>query len=505
MVSDILAEHGVLFLGSRLKRLADRMQADAAEVLERLELGVQPSQVTLLAALDRFGPLSVGDAVEALGISQPAVTRLAASLLDAGLISADRTAHDQRQKTLDLTASGRALVTRIKSTLWPPVRAAAEALTADLDGSFLQQVERLEANLARRSLSARVDDARTAPTATLRGLRIVEYSEALAPAFAEITREWVEGFFKIEENDRRIIEDPQGTIIDRGGFILFVEAEGLGIVGTCALIKIEDNVFELTKMGVKASARGRKAGEFLLDAVLKRAEAMGLDELFLLTNAKLAAAVHLYEKAGFQHDAEIMRRYGGRYARANVAMRYPLATKDKRKLETTTVRPARGAADLAAVAQLFRDYADAIGVDLSSQNFEAEVANLPGAYAPPAGELFLAVDADGTPVGCAGVRAFEPGRRCELKRLFVRPGVQGAGLGRRLLDAAFEAARQAGYSEMVLDCLPQLEAAIALYDRAGFKRTAPYWNNVIPGAIYFSKQIQPSREAGDSRTRHASG
>ena len=489
MVPDILAEHGILFLGSRLKRLADRMQADAIEVLERLELGVQPSQITLLAALDRFGPLSVGDAVEALGISQPAVTRLAASLLDAGLISADRTAHDQRQKTLELTANGRELVTRIQSTLWPPVRAAAEALTADLSGSFLQQVERLEANLARRSLTARVDDARSASSATLRGLRIVEYSDALAPAFAEITREWVEGFFKIEENDRRIIENPQGMIIDRGGFILFVEAEGLGIVGTCALMKIDEGVFELTKMGVKASARGRKAGEFLLDAVLKRAEAMGLEELFLLTNSKLGAAVHLYEKAGFQHDAEIMRRFGGRYARADVAMRYPLAGKPTSEAATANVRPARGAEDIAAVAQLFRDYADVIGVDLTSQNFEAEVAGLPGAYASPVGELFLAIDADGTPIGCVGLRAFEPGKRCELKRLFVRPGVQGARLGRRLLETACEAARKAGYKEMVLDCLPQLTKAIALYERNGFKRIPPYWNNVLPDTVYFAKDL----------------
>lgn len=489
MVSDILAEHGILFLGSRLKRVADRMQAEATEVLERLELGVQPSQVILLAALDRFGPLSVGEAVEALGTSQPAVTRLVATLVEAGLVSADRGTRDQRSKTLDLTESGRALVVRIKSTLWPAVRAAAESLTADLSGSFLQQLEGLEANLARRSLTARVEDARKTATPALNGLRIVEYSEALAPAFAEITREWVEGFFKIENEDRRIIEDPQGTIIDRGGFILFVEAEGLGIVGTCALIKIEDGVFELTKMGVKASARGRKAGEFLLDAVLKRAEAMGLDELFLLTNDKLGAAVHLYEKAGFQHDAEIMRRFGGRYARANVAMRYPLETKDKRMVKVARIRPARSRDDLAEVAQLFRDYADLIGVDLTSQNFEAEVANLPGAYAPPAGELFLAINPDGTPIGCVGLRPFEAGRRCELKRLFVRPGVQGAGLGRRLLDVALAAARKAGYREMVLDCLPQLEKAIALYDRTGFARTAPYWNNVIPGAIYFAKDL----------------
>ena len=371
MVTDILAEHGILFLGSRLKRLADRMQADAVEVLDRLQFGVQPSQVTLLAALHRFGPLSVGEAVEALGISQPAVTRILGSLADLDLVRAERSAHDQRQKQIELTAQGRELVARIERTLWPSVQTAAETLTADLSGSFLQQVEALEANLARRSLAARIQDARQG---AIPGLRIIDYSDALAPAFAEITREWVEGFFKLEENDRRLIENPRETIIERGGFILFVEAVGLGIVGTCALIKIEEGVFELTKMGVRETARGRKAGEFLLRAVIDRAAAMGLDELFLLTNARLAPAIHLYEKIGFRHDAGIMRRYGARYARCDVAMRYPLPQKDAAEAKLAHVRPARGAADVAAAAQLFRDYAALIGVDLASQNFEAEVA-----------------------------------------------------------------------------------------------------------------------------------
>lgn len=492
MVTDILAEHGILFLGSRLKRLADRMQADATEVLERLELGVQPSQVTLLTALDRFGPLTVTEMVKALGTSQPAVTRLAAGLVEAGLVSADRSAQDQRQKTIDFTTKGREVMERIRTRLWPPVRLAAEGLTAGLSGAFLEQVETLEANLDRRSLTTRVEDARRAKAedmpATLPGLRIVEYSDALAPAFAEITREWVEAHFTLEENDRRIIENPRAMILERGGFILFVEADGLGIVGTCALIKIEDGVFELTKMGVRPSARGRKAGEFLLRAVLNRAEAMGLDELFLLTNAKLAAAVHLYEKAGFCHDPEIMRRYGGRYARANVAMRYPLPEKSLATAEAAVVRPARGPVDLAAAAQLFRDYAADVDLDLTSQDFDAELAGLPSGFASPRGELFLAFDPDGTPVGCAGLRAFGP-ERCELKRLFVRPGTRGAGLGRRLLEAAIAFATAAGYREMLLESRPQMTAAIALYERRGFERIPPYPPNVIPDAIYFGRKL----------------
>jgi GNAT superfamily N-acetyltransferase len=128
--------------------------------------------------------------------------------------------------------------------------------------------------------------------------------------------------FTMEDIDRDVLCNPHDRIIAPGGDILFVEAAGLGIVGTCALKKTGATAFELTKMGVLESARGLKAGEFLLKAVLQRAAELGANPLYLLTSAKCAAAVHLYEKLGFVHDAAIMRDYGAGYARCNVAMRY---------------------------------------------------------------------------------------------------------------------------------------------------------------------------------------
>jgi N-acetylglutamate synthase-like GNAT family acetyltransferase len=154
------------------------------------------------------------------------------------------------------------------------------------------------------------------------GLSIRGYSDALAQDFHDINAEWIEAMFAMEPADRDVLEQPQARIIAPGGDILFVEADGLGIVGTCALRKTGDSEFELTKMGVLASARGRKAGEFLLRAVLRRAGELGAEKLYLLTNSKCASAIHLYEKLGFAHDTEIMRDFGSRYARCDVAMRF---------------------------------------------------------------------------------------------------------------------------------------------------------------------------------------
>lgn len=156
------------------------------------------------------------------------------------------------------------------------------------------------------------------------GLTIHDYRDDLAQAFHDINAQWISAMYRLEPTDCDVLENPRARIIDRGGDILFVEAAGLGIVGACALQKTGDRQFELTKMGVLESARGRKAGEFLLHAIIARARTLGAERLYLLSNSKSAAAIHLYEKLGFVHDVGIMDEFGARYERCNVAMRYPL-------------------------------------------------------------------------------------------------------------------------------------------------------------------------------------
>lgn len=153
-------------------------------------------------------------------------------------------------------------------------------------------------------------------------LSILPWAPERARAFHDINAAWIEEMFALEAHDREVLEDPQTHIIDRGGDILYAHSSALGLIGACALMPIEDGALELTKMGVLATARGLKVGEFLLAAAIERARHMPQRPLFLLTNSRCAAAIHLYEKLGFQHDAEIMQRYGGLYGRCNVAMRY---------------------------------------------------------------------------------------------------------------------------------------------------------------------------------------
>jgi N-acetylglutamate synthase-like GNAT family acetyltransferase len=153
-------------------------------------------------------------------------------------------------------------------------------------------------------------------------LSLVEFDDTLAPDFYRINAEWIEAMFAMEPTDRDVLENPRARIVDAGGAILFVRADD-AVVGTCALKKTGEDAYELTKMGVTDAARGKKAGEFLLGHAIARAQAMGARELYLLTSHKCAAAIHLYEKAGFVHDAGVMAKYGARYQRCDVAMDYP--------------------------------------------------------------------------------------------------------------------------------------------------------------------------------------
>jgi ribosomal protein S18 acetylase RimI-like enzyme len=159
-------------------------------------------------------------------------------------------------------------------------------------------------------------------------LSLEAFRDDLAPAFASINGEWIEAMYTMEATDRAVLGNPRVHIIDKGGEILFARSAALGLVGACALMPHADGEFELTKMGVLAAARGRKVGEFLLAGVIAHARVMQADgrlnSLFLLTNRKSEAAIHLYEKLGFVHSADIMARHGSRYERCNVAMAFPL-------------------------------------------------------------------------------------------------------------------------------------------------------------------------------------
>jgi ribosomal protein S18 acetylase RimI-like enzyme len=151
-----------------------------------------------------------------------------------------------------------------------------------------------------------------------------------------------------------------------------------------------------------------------------------------------------------------------------------------------TIQPVRTADDLLATARLFDAYATSLRLDLAYQDFGSELASLPGKYAPPRGELLLARDTDGEPLGCVGLRPVAPDGCCEMKRLYLVPGARGLGLGRALAEAIIRQGREMGYREMRLDTLATMTSAIGLYDHLEFVRIAPYYSPTPAGTIFMA-------------------
>ena len=149
---------------------------------------------------------------------------------------------------------------------------------------------------------------------------------------------------------------------------------------------------------------------------------------------------------------------------------------------------AQSAEEIDRARELFEEYAAGIGIDLCFQSFEKELAELPGKYVPPGGRLLIAID-EHQAAGCVALRKIADGV-CEMKRLYVRPGFRGTGLGHTLAEAIILSAREIGYQRMRLDTLPgKMDRAIAMYRSLGFKEIGPYYDNPVESALFMELEL----------------
>ncbi|AUW42413.1 MarR family winged helix-turn-helix transcriptional regulator [Rhizobium leguminosarum] len=155
MVEDVVRTLGFLCMGSRLRRIGERLQADTQQVIDEAGLGIQAGQYPFLAAIDRAGPLTIGELAQAVGITQPGATRTTGQLLELGYVDMQPAPDDQRRRLVSLTAKGQDLVDYSKKVIWPRIAAAVADLCGDLDGPILEQLAAIEDGLAVAPLARR--------------------------------------------------------------------------------------------------------------------------------------------------------------------------------------------------------------------------------------------------------------------------------------------------------------------------------------------------------------
>jgi DNA-binding MarR family transcriptional regulator/predicted GNAT family N-acyltransferase len=305
-----------LALGSRLKALSDHFYQAVDEVYRACDAGIESRWFPVLRFLRDVGPTTVTDVAVAIGQTHSAVSQLADRLVEAGMVIRQRDPQDGRRSVLSLTDAGERALGAL-GPVWLAIRRGMAESMGPRGIALLDAIDGCEQALASRPLVDAILDQRAALSQA--GVEIVGYDATLREHFRRLNQQWLERHFRVEDVDRALFADPEGMIVEKGGAIFFALYAG-EVIGTCALIREEEGVYELSKMGVDENYRGLGAGRKLLDKAVSDYRERGGHQLFLESNSKLGRALGMYERAGFVHQAE--RRPGSHYDRADVYMVY---------------------------------------------------------------------------------------------------------------------------------------------------------------------------------------
>jgi GNAT superfamily N-acetyltransferase/DNA-binding MarR family transcriptional regulator len=318
---DLIAELGHLALASRLKRLGERLQQQVSTVYGEEEVGFRARWFPVLTALSWCGPQAISELAQVLGLTHTAVIQIAREMEREELVASAADPADGRRRVLRLSPAGVALVARL-GPLWEEIRRATAELVAGSGHDLLAAVAAVEERLGEDWMATRLRRRLHAP-----GLQIVDYRPEHAGAFRSLNLAWLEPAFGLEEEDRALLDDPEGRVLAPGGAILVALGPD-GPAGVCALVRHGGGVGELAKMAVAEPLRGQGIGRRLCAATIARARALGMERLFLLTSPRLEAAGRLYRSLGFREAERPPVPHRG-YARCSIVLEMDLASEPK--------------------------------------------------------------------------------------------------------------------------------------------------------------------------------
>ncbi len=293
---DFLKDLAELALGSRLKRLVENLRRDVTAVYKSQGIDFEPFLMPITNLLDRTESLQINQIADYLGISQPAVTQCCNLMNKKELIELSFSSKDQRKREISFTVKGKQLVKKL-NPIWEEISAVIKEIIDSSDNNLLKAVENFENQLTNKSLKDRVEE-RLIKKKNL-SVDIIGYKEELKKYFKNLNYEWIKKYFIIEPSDKYILQNPKEAVIDKGGHIFFALMNNK-VIGTFALIKITDNIYELAKMAVAEKYQKKGIGKKLVEHAKLVAENLNLIKLVLYSHTSLAPAINLYFQAGFK-------------------------------------------------------------------------------------------------------------------------------------------------------------------------------------------------------------
>lgn len=289
---------GKMALGSRLRRLSDQITEDAGQVYKMYNVSLQPKWFPVFHALSLGQDKTITAIAEEIGHSHPSVSTIIREMVKQGLVVEKKDKLDGRKTVVALSKKGKEIVNNIAPQYVDVTNAIEEALSQTRHDLW-KAIEEWEFLLNQKSLLRRVQEQKKLRES--RDVQIVDYTSAYQEAFRQLNEQWISKYFKMEAADHKALDNPQKSIIAKGGHIL-VALYNNEPVGVCALMKMDDPVYEyeLVKMAVSPDAQGKNIGWLLGKAAVDKARSLGAKKLYLESNTILQPAINLYHKLGFQ-------------------------------------------------------------------------------------------------------------------------------------------------------------------------------------------------------------
>ena len=304
-------------IGSRLRMLTDKITEDASQIYKTYGVDMQPKWFPVFYTLTQ-GEQTITGIADQIGHSHPSVSKIISEMSKKGMVAEKKDKKDGRRNVVSLSAKGKQTAEKIKAQ-YMDVESAIEEILANTRYDLWKAIEEWEFLLEEKSLLKRVQYLKKLRES--RDVKVVAYEPKYRKAFKELNEEWISTWFEMEDEDRKVLNDPENQIIKKGGHIV-VAIYNNEPVGVCALLKMNDPMYEyeMVKMAVRPDMKGKNIGWMLGNAIVEKARSLGAKYLYLESNTVLKPAISLYQKLGF-------KKVFGRatpYKRCNIQMELKL-------------------------------------------------------------------------------------------------------------------------------------------------------------------------------------